>query len=621
MADKRRRKKIEEAQRFKIDGDLRQIDPKAHRRFLRFLNDARSPDQLRAPPRIDEGEPDEPPPAVREKIEPLMDADTAKRLFEARDEFSPVYGFAHVRDLLALDWIDPAMFGHIFPIFGPATYGRWDELYDTPVTVAHAALVHTQDDNHAGRVIFIQLAHYTPTWQTPLWKPEATSAAGAFETPTPPTDNLYCCGHSFLSAGSLLCVGGGGQLNEVPNPIMAWEFDPATKSWLYTRDKVAGSPTFGARTEMAVASGRWYPTAVTLGDDSGRVLIVNGLAAQMEIYDHGTGRFGAVTGAGAPDASFWPYSADYPRLHLLPTGEVFYPRSHRAGSAAASSTFSFTGYATGQWTGLAGAAAGPNRDRGMSVLLLGQDPADPDRIMVVGGGDATTSQTIGVMDYPPAMPTWQTEAFPDGTARRNVNVVQLPDGKVFICGGTSSAADSCWLYTPDAPASRWRAMDNLTYARNSTHAMALLLPSGKVMVAGGSTNRIEVFSPPYLFNSDNSLATRPQITSFPDPDGGDVILHGYDFDIGTPQAGDIAKVALVRPMAVTHQTDTEQRVIQLSHRQTGPQTRTATAPDGRVFPYGASRGHSHPIAPRGHYMLFIIDNQGVPSLAKFVKLR
>lgn len=374
MADKRRRKKIEEAQRFKIDGDLRQIDPKAHRRFLRFLNDARSPDQLRAPPRIDEGEPDEPPPAVREKIEPLMDADTAKRLFEARDEFSPVYGFAHVRDLLALDRIDPAVFGHIFPIFGPATYGRWDELYDTPVTVAHAALVHTQDDNHAGRVIFIQLAHYTPTWQTPLWKPEATSAAGAFETPTPPTDNLYCCGHSFLSAGSLLCVGGGGQLNEVPNPIMAWEFDPATKSWLYTRDKVAGSPTFGARTEMAVASGRWYPTAVTLGDDSGRVLIVNGLAAQMEIYDHGTGRFGAVTGAGAPDASFWPYSADYPRLHLLPTGEVFYPRSHRAGSAAASSTFSFTGYATGQWTALAGAAAGPNRDRGMSVLLAGTGP-------------------------------------------------------------------------------------------------------------------------------------------------------------------------------------------------------------------------------------------------------
>ncbi len=140
------------------------------------------------------------------------------------------------------------------------------------------------------------------------------------------------------------------------------------------------------------------------------------------------------------------------------------------------------------------------------------------------------------------------------------------------------------------------------------------------MTTGGGSETIELFSPPYLFNADGTLAARPVIGSYPDPGVGTIILHGSTFDIGTAQAPDISKVVMVRPMAVTHQTDSEQRVLSLSFSLANPTTLSVTAPDGRIYPYSGGGGHTHVTAPRGYYMLFIINNSGVPSVAKFVRL-
>jgi hypothetical protein len=73
-------------------------------------------------------------------------------------------------------------------------------------------------------------------------------------------------------------------------------------------------------------------------------------------------------------------------------------------------------------------------------------------------------------------------------------------------------------------------------------------------------------------------------------------------------------------MAVTHQTDAEQRVPSLSWSPTSPTTLSVTAPDGRIYPYAGGGGHTHVTALRGYYMLFIINSSGVPSEAKFVPL-
>ena len=83
------------------------------------------------------------------------------------------------------------------------------------------------------------------------------------------------------------------------------------------------------------------------------------------------------------------------------------------------------------------------------------------------------------------------------------------------------------------------------------------------------------------------------------------------FVIETPDADTIARIVLVRPMAATHQTDTEQRVIQCQFTKTGPTQLSAVAPDGI---------HPHAIAPRGYYMVFMLNGTGVPSEGKFIHL-
>lgn len=73
-------------------------------------------------------------------------------------------------------------------------------------------------------------------------------------------------------------------------------------------------------------------------------------------------------------------------------------------------------------------------------------------------------------------------------------------------------------------------------------------------------------------------------------------------------AASIVKVVLVRPMAITHQTDSEQKILEMPfiHDHVHPTRLTMTAPHG---------GHPHSIAQQGYYMMFAININGVPSVA------
>ncbi len=609
---------------------LPKVEPKVHKRILRFLNAANRPEDLQVPPHLIQrditgkklGD------ANLKKTDPIFDEKSAKCVFDWREENRPAGGYIQIQDLIGVidNKILPGIIDRLVFYFGPSVYGAWVTLYETPVPVAHAALIHTTDDGHAGRVLFIERIHYSPTSQTPVWNPESDDSATAFETPTPPADNLYCCGHSFLSDGKLLTVGGGGENGEVDNPNMAWLFDPTDKEWQYTKNKQHGSPTFGNQTTMI--HGRWYPTALTLGDDSGRVLVANGEVSEMEYYNENTGRFSAIEHnvVDGVDVSLRSFPGLYPGLHLLPEGEVFDTRTGFSGATSSSASFSFSSSVTGKWTELTEGGVGKNRARGMSALMLRQKPTEPDRVLVVGGTSSGSRTNAGVIDVPPSSSNWRTIDFPDKKRRQNVNVVLLPDGTAFVCGGTQAPPHTCLQYDPENFSDPWNVLDALDYPRNY-HSLALLLPSGKVMITGGDSwgpddDIIEVFSPPYLFNSDGHLANRPGITSFPDPDHGHTIFHGGIFEIKTAHPEHIRKVVLVRPMAVTHQTDTEQRVLSLCFEPSESDHHVVhvTVPDGRVFPYDSDRAHTHAVVPRGYYMLFIINDKGVPSLGKFVRL-
>lgn len=605
-----------------------EIEGATLRRALRFFNASRSPEDLVAPPPrrvplIDERQEhgvhlDEPRAGDAghgghgspEHRDVWIDRHLANHILKDRDKKRPLHGFARLEDIFEVEHFRPEVLDQVFSLFGPSVYGEWEVLYSgagTPFGVAHAALLHN------GQVLFIPES-FAAT-DTLLWNPNDPNHATALRTlssaATGLTGVLFCGAHCFLQDGKLLAVGGGAS---VAGTVEAWKFDPDAETWQLT----AG----------AMAVPRWYPTTVVLGEDSGRVLVANGGHASMEIYSESSDSFVSVHGPTGPGdtAAHRAFPELYPGLHLLPTGQIFFTRTGNSTGTDRAAYFTFTTPTSGSWTGLTGVSAGDDRGRGMSLMLLRQRPTEPDRTLVIGGGNLTTQATVGLIDNPPSSAAWVTGPFPDGLPRSSVNGVLLPDGKVLICGGRPTGGmppngGVCYLYDPAGGAGMgaFSPMDELHYAR-PYHSVAILLASGKVMITGGSSTTIEVFRPPYLFNADGTLASRPVIDSYPDPALGTTVLHSSTFEIGSAQAPDIAKVVLVRPMAVTHQTDAEQRVLALAWSLTSPTTLSVTAPDGRIFPYAGGGGHTHVTAPRGYYMLFIINNSGVPSEARFVRL-
>lgn len=602
--------------------DFNKIDPKAHRRLLRFLNAARCPDDLLVAPHdkkfVDEVE------AHTDHIEhhpeekQLLKKEHARIIFDARERLHPIQGFTNARDVAAVNPAIAAILGSLLSSFSAANYGKWDLLYPlapggSPFAIEHAALLRTY------KVIFL-----ADSTDTALWDPsnETTPVISLLTGATTGlTANLVCCGHSFLSDGKLLAVGGGGLGPGALTSIQGWKFDPMAQTWT----KTAG--------DMSMQ--RWYPTAMTLGDEagptgqSGRVLIASGdfnavSPPSIDIYSEASDSFSSVTVAGTGKN----FSQTYPSLHLLPGGEIFYVPTGFGNCTTGSvyslsepaSYFTFSGFLSGGWTDVGPAM---NRTKGMSALLL--QPSYPFvRVIVVGGGSTGTSPTAQVANLSTMSPSWGAPvSMPDGRRRVNVNAVLLPDGNILVLGGLQAPPQTCYRYNPSTAVSPWAEMDELNAPRHY-HSCALLLPNGKVMAAGGAAsmgctvsveNTVEVFSPPYLFNPDGTPATRPTITSFdgvvPTTTVAPTWHHGATCEIETPDAADIAKVVLIRPMAITHNTDTEQRVIQCTFAQTGPTTLSAVAPDG---------GHPHAMAPRGYYMVFLLNISGVPSEGKFVLL-
>ena len=205
--------------------------------------------------------------------------------------------------------------------------------------------------------------------------------------------------------------------------------------------------------------------------------------------------------------------------------------------------------------------------------------------------------------------------------RRQHNLTVLADGTVLATGGNSSGASLVDLDNGVYPAERWNPATGqwqtlaAMQVTRQYHSTALLLPDGRVLSAGGGicgtcdrvgylAKNAEVFSPPYLFKNDESgeLAPRPEITSAPDQMTYDA---GYAFSVAN--AASISKVALVRLGAVTHSVNMEQRYVPLSFTADG-ETINATAPANAN------------VAPPGIYMLFVIDANGVPSVAKMMRV-
>jgi hypothetical protein len=193
-------------------------------------------------------------------------------------------------------------------------------------------------------------------------------------------------------------------------------------------------------------------------------------------------------------------------------------------------------------------------------------------------------------------------------ARAFMNLTMLPDGTVLATGGAtdrnggdiSKAVYPAELWSPQTMT--WTTMASMHTPREY-HGTALLLPDGRVLESGMGADfgnvpdekSAEFYSPPYLFKG-----ARPTITSAPTE-----WTYGNTVSVATPDAANIAKVALIRTGAVTHFFDENERYLPLSF-QRGTNALTVTTPASAY------------LAPPGYYMLFIVNNAGVPSVAPFV---
>lgn len=441
----------------------------------------------------------------------------------------------------------------------PAVFGKWSANASWPTQAIHAVQLPT------GKILIFT---YDETINNVnLWDP----VTNQFSKPASFQGYLYCTGHATLADGRVLLTGGlSGKVNGVPlGPRDAVIYDPFKDSWTVTPD---------------MNGGRYYPTNTTL--PSGNVLVVAG--AKQDGTPNGTPQ------VFRPSTNTWRTLSDirlgmplYPMMFVAPNGSVY-----NVGPLQSTRFFNTDG--TGS------VVLGPRRifgERGAGTAVM----YDAGKILIVGGGD-TPRNTAEVIDLNAGAPAWRAVDSLD-TARRNINSTVLPDGEVLITGGTSGPGannERTPVYTPEMwnpVTEQFRPMAPMAVPR-WYHSTALLLPDGRVLSAGGNGKiSAEIYSPAYLFKG-----ARPTISAAPVHVG-----YGEAFTLSTPDSANITSAVMIRMGSATHSFNFDQRLVKVNFtKQSGGLTVTSPV-NGNV-------------APPGFYMMFVLNAQGVPSVARVIRV-
>ena len=478
--------------------------------------------------------------------------------------------------------------------------------------------------------------------------------------------SMFCTDLVFLADGSVLIAGGTDYYSEpgvVGTGYGVVELEGMKSARIYDpnveRFRNSGDMNYG----------RWYPSLVTLGN--GDVFVASGVTKLMKTaYPdqspadsganvHQTETYNAKsekwTDNGAGGNRSLPL---YPRMHLLPNGDVFY--------AANGQVFNPNGYAYDEalwniaaaydpkdkaWTdlgvpGLGSSLAPGFRGSAFSAQLRlepGKDGKYTQARFLQAGGVlgvtpgayvATDDSRILEVDASGDEATLTTVTTgPLNNARWYGSAITLPDGKVFIVNGadrdevvgpgTGFPVTQSEIFDPET--NEWTLVASQNNPR-TYHNTALLLPDGRVLVGGhapistgyganstlpggfspndGRDPSFEIYEPPYLHYG----VERPEIVDAPSK-----IQTGKTFTVKVDgPASQIDTVVIVRNTATTHIIDNDQRQVELRVLSRRGSTLTVAAP-----PNGN-------VAPDGPYMLFV--NKGsksgeVPSVSAQVFVR
>ncbi|HBR99309.1 MAG TPA: hypothetical protein DD979_18320, partial [Gammaproteobacteria bacterium] len=473
----------------------------------------------------------------------------------------------------------------------PATEGQWSAVIEWPhIPVSAAALPD-------GRIVTWSSNEKTsfPVQDQMTFSSVYDPQNNSFTDMNNTRHDMFCAGISMLQDGSVLASGGN------PNLQHSSIFDIDNNTWT--------AAPFMNQT-------RWYGTSLSLS--SGEVFATFAKAANEipEIFTPGAGwtelpdahmqnllndqnQVNAAAVNGATTAQWYAY------MHVAPDGRVFHP-----GPTKTMHWFETDG--TGSVTS-AGLRNGETRHRqfGSSIMY------DVGKLLVSGGADksqnpASTASALTI-DINGATPVVSATASMSAS-RTNHDAIVLPNGEVLIVGGNSNGilfndADSIMhaeVWNPTQ--GQWRTLGRLNIPRNY-HSIGILLQDGRVLAAGGglcgncTANHQDgqIFSPPYLFNANGSLATRPSITQAP----AGTLAAGV-FEVQTDSA--IQHFSMIRLSGVTHSINTDQRYLPIDFDSLGNDR------------YRLSMHENPNVLIPGNYWLFALNAQGVPSWGQLINV-
>jgi hypothetical protein len=473
-----------------------------------------------------------------------------------------------------------------------ATTGDWGPVVPWDIVPLHMSLLPT------GKLLAWGREEMDGSMGHPrLWDPatEAPTAARMIMADT----MLFCAGHALMADGRLM-VSGGHKADDRGLDVTNI-FDPVSETW------TAGLPK--------MAHGRWYPTVTTL--PNGEVVTVAGQDSASnvvripEIWENG--QWVELPGAGNVEL---PY---YPRNFIDPTNGLVF----MAGERVVSRWLDVDGQRNGDrgvWI------TGPshlwafNRDYGSAVMY------ESGKILFVGGGGYTNwdtpdpmspvpTETAEKIDLTAGTKSW-TSAGSMSSPRRHHTATVLPDGQVLVTGGVSgggfndvgSGRKEAEIWNPAS--NDWTVLASAQRVR-AYHSVSILLPDGTVLHGASGDANIpatttpytpershEIFQPPYLFKG-----ARPTISDAPATVG-----YGQSFEVATPSAGQITHVRWIRLGSVTHAFDANTMAVSLEFTRGDGSISVTSPPNSNV-------------APPGHYLLFVLNRNGVPSTGRIVRVQ
>lgn len=243
-------------------------------------------------------------------------------------------------------------------------------------------------------------------------------------------------------------------------------------------------------------------------------------------------------------------------------------------------------------------------------------------------GAGTRTNEIEMIDFKDPMPRFSVVAttYQPGS---NIHLLPLPDGTVFIRGGSGPGGGTYearqWtkmqIFNPDDRSIR---LVSKSTQLGGLHKTVTLLPTGEPIVMGGDRTSMvqvgdrtfapgdqdlgvsvaQIFSPPYLFaDAMGTLKQRPVIHGAPDE-----VRYRQTVRFRVDHGTTVGKVTMFRTGSVTHELHNDYRLVILNFKQEGSHVTVD-------MPWKPAQ------AIAGDYMLFVVDENGTPSMSKHLRLK